>query len=100
MNDFLAFSGMDWITPVWGYIRRIFSGPEYTFLFPISTWSGKEIIRLLRKHKIQTWGEMVVSDTIMISVPLAKASLAQYLFDRNGIFVENPYPKKGKKNVR
>jgi hypothetical protein len=85
-----AGASMDWISPLLALLGNVRNGPSYTFLIPYDTgWSGREVISLLRQNGIKTWGHMVVSDTLMLTVRLAQAEWAQYLLDRAAIPVEN-----------
>jgi len=90
----------DWITPVASLIQdwRHRKEGHHTYLITYGQgWSGNQCRRILRRHGIQTWGAMVVNDTIMITVPLPHASYGQHLLDKAGVPVENePLPGKGK----
>ncbi len=91
-DKFLAIGSMfDWITPVAAYAQDFLYGPSHTFLIPHGIgWSGYEIARLLNRHGIQTWGLMIVGDTLMVSVRQTQARWAQYLLQREGIPIDNP----------
>ncbi len=89
-------SAFDWITPVAAYAQDFLYGPAHTFLIPPDTgWSGHEIARLLNRHGIKTWGLMIVSDTLMVSVREPQARWAQYLLQREGIPIDNPLEEAG-----
>ncbi|HSJ58674.1 MAG TPA: hypothetical protein VLC95_15935 [Anaerolineae bacterium] len=92
MSDKLLAAGasVDWISPLLAMLGNLVNGPSYTFLIPYDCgWSGRDVISLLRRNGIKTWGHMVVSDTLMLTVRLAQAGWAQYLLDRAAIPVEN-----------
>ena len=90
-------SGFDWISPILGFLGDAMNGPSHTFLIPYDScpMSGREIARLLRKRGVKSWGLMIVSGTLMVSVRLEKARWAQHLLEQAGIPVENPLPQKG-----
>ena len=49
----------------------------HTFLIPVNCgYSGREVIRLLRRYGCKTWGHMVINDTITITVPRNQAEWA------------------------
>lgn len=84
-------SVFDWITPLAAYAQDFLYGPSHTFGIPHDIgWSGREIAGLLNRHGIQTWGLMIVSDTLMVSVRESQARWAQYLLQREGIPIDNP----------
>ena len=76
----------DWISPLIAIGQDIANGPSYTFLIPANCgWTGREIINLLRRNGIKTWGHMIVNDTFMISVRKPQAQWATYVLERAGI---------------
>ena len=84
-------STFDWISPVLASAQDIVNGPSHTFLIPDQCgWSGYGIRDLLQWSGVQTWGLMIVSDTLMVSVPKESSSWAFSVLSRNGIPVENP----------
>ena len=84
-------STFDWISPVLASAQDIVNGPSHTFLIPDQCgWSGYGIRDLLHRSGVQTWGLMIVSDTLMVSVPKERSSWAFTVLSRNGIPVENP----------
>jgi len=80
-------SAFDWISPVAAIIGDTLNGPSHTFLIPIhaSPMTGREIARLLKRRGVDSWGHMIVSSTLMISVRQAQAKWAQHILDRAGI---------------
>jgi hypothetical protein len=95
MDDKLlaAFAAVDWISPLLAMLGNVINGPSYTFLIPYDCgWSGREIISLLKRHGIKSWGHMVVSNTLMLTVRQAQAEWAHYVLDRAAIPMENPMP--------
>ena len=84
-------STFDWISPVLASAQDIVNGPSHTFLIPDQCgWSGYGIRDLLHCSGVQTWGLMIISDTLMVSVPKDRSSWAFTVLSRNGIPVENP----------
>ena len=89
-------STFDWISPVLASAQDIVNGPSHTFLIPDQCgWSGYGIRDLLHRSGVQTWGLMIVSDTLMVSIPKERSSWAFTVLSRNGIPVENP-PQRSK----
>ena len=79
-------ASFDLIGPILAIIQNIANGPSHTFLIPENCgWSGRQIDDLLKGHGIKTWGLMIISRKIRITVRLAQARWAQYLLDREGI---------------
>ena len=87
-------AGFDWISPVASIFGNIMNGPSHTFLVPYdsSPLSGREIELMLRRRGVKTWGLMVVSRSLMISVRLNQARWAQHLLEQAGVPLENPLP--------
>ena len=82
----------DWVTPLLATVEDLVRGPCHTFLVPHDCgWSGYEIRKLLIRFGIELWGLMVVSDTLMFSVPKKQARWAQVILSRHGIPVDNPF---------
>jgi hypothetical protein len=82
-------SAFNWISPLIAGIKDITNGPSHTFLiYEECGWSVNEIVRLLRRHGIKTWGHMIVNNNIMITVRKAQAQWAQYLLERERIPIE------------
>jgi len=83
-------SAFDWISPVAAIIGDTLNGPSHTFLIPIhaSPMTGREIARLLSRRGVDSWGHMIVSGTLMISVRQAQAQRAQHLLDQAGVPTE------------
>jgi len=79
-------ANFDWISPLIAIGQDIINGPSYTFLIPANCgWTGREIISLLRRNGIKTWGHMIVNDTLMISVRQTQAQWATFVLERAGI---------------
>ncbi|NIV32434.1 MAG: hypothetical protein GWN58_24230 [Anaerolineae bacterium] len=91
-------SGFDWISPLLGFLGDAMNGPSHTFLIPYDScpMSGRDIARLLRRRGVKSWGLMIVSGTLMVSVRLAKARWAQHLLEQAGVPIENPLPEKAR----
>ena len=94
-----AGSGFDWISPLAGILGDIMNGPSHTFLIPYgsSPLSGREIAWMLGKRGVKTWGLMIVSGTLMVSVRLNQARWAQHLLEQSGVPLENPLPAQTRK---
>jgi hypothetical protein len=96
-------AGFDWISPLLGFLGDAMNGPSHTFLIPYDScpMSGRDVARLLRKRGVKSWGLMIVSGTLMVSVRLEKARWAQHLLEQAGVPVENPLPQKaGSRSAR
>ena len=89
-------AGFDWISPLLGFLGDAMNGPSHTFLIPYDScpMSGHDVARLLRKRGVKSWGLMIVSGTVMVSVRLEKARWAQHLLEQAGVPIENPLPQK------
>lgn len=91
LGDILEVGAMfDWITPLHAFgmdlYYALFRGGSHTFLIADECgWSGHGIIKLLRKSGIKTWGHMIVSHTIMITVPKVQAALAENILTGAGL---------------
>jgi hypothetical protein len=83
-------SAFDYISPIAAMIGDIANGPAHTFLIPIdsSPCTGRETATLLRRRGVQSWGLMIVSGTLMVSVRQSQARYAQHLLDQAGIPTE------------
>lgn len=94
-----AGASFDWISPLASILGDIMNGPSHTFLIPYdsSPLSGREIAWMLGKRGVKTWGLMVVSGTLMVSVRLNQARWAQHLLEQSGIPLENPLPAQARK---
>lgn len=92
-------ASFDWISPMLSIIGSVINGPSYTFLIPYDScpMSGHDVARLLRKRGVQSWGRMVVSGTLMVSVRLEKARWAQHLLEQAGVPVENPLAEQDRR---
>jgi hypothetical protein len=89
-----AGASFDWISPLASILGDIMNGPSHTFLIPYDSTplSGREIAWMLGRRGVKTWGLMVVSGTLMVSVRLNQARWAQHLLEQSGVPVENPLP--------
>jgi hypothetical protein len=94
-----AGASFDWISPLASILGDIMNGPSHTFLIPYdsSPLSGREIAWLLGKRGVKTWGLMVVSGTLLVSVRLNQARWAQHLLEQSGVPLENPLPAQTRK---
>jgi hypothetical protein len=92
-------ASFDWISPLARVLGDLMNGPSYTFLVPYasSPLSGREITWMLSKRGVRSWGHMVVSGTLMISVRLGQARWAQQLLEQAGVPIENPVPAQNRK---
>ena len=87
-------ASLDWISPLASVLGDLLNGPSHTFLIPYaaSPLSGREVSWLLGKRGVKSWGHMVVSGTLMVSVRLSQARWAQHLLEQEGVPIENPLP--------
>jgi hypothetical protein len=94
-----AGASFDWISPLASILGDILNGPSHTFLIPYDSTplSGREIAWMLGKRGVKTWGLMVVSGTLMVSVRLNQARWAQHLLEQSGVPLENPLPAQTRK---
>jgi hypothetical protein len=95
-------AGFDWISPLLGFLGDAMNGPAHTFLIPWNScpMSGHEVKRLLRKRGVKSWGVMIVSGTLMVSVKLNKARWAQHLLEQAGVPIENPIAGASRRRQR
>ena len=91
-------ASFDWISPIAGFMGDLLNGPSHTFLIPHAScpMSGRDVERLLRKRGVTTWGLMIVSGTLMVSVRLNQAQWAQHLLEQAGVPIENPLPAQSR----
>ena len=87
-------ASFDLLSPVLAIIGNVMNGPSYTFLIPheFCPVSGHDVGRILRKRGVKSWGRMIVSGTLMVSVRLEKARWAQQILEQAGVPIENPLP--------
>lgn len=81
-------SAANWITPGIAFLQDIMNGPAAHFGVPaLSDWGKRDIKRLLKRWGIQVWGLMYTldMDTLMFSVPEAKAQLAYDVLNENDV---------------
>lgn len=90
-------ASFDWISPLASVLGDMMNGPSHTFLIPYdsSPLSGREIALMLGKRGVKSWGHMVVSGTLMVSVGLSQARWAQHLLEQAGVPLENPVEAQG-----
>jgi hypothetical protein len=91
-NEILAIgSTFDWISPTLAIANDLARGPSHTFIIPHDCgWSGYAVRDLLTKFGVETWGLMIISGYITISVPKHQAAWAQTILGRHGIPIDNP----------
>jgi len=76
----------DWVTPAAAAVGDITNGPAHTLLIPQRCGrSGRDIERTLRQAGIKTWGAMIVSGRIMLTVPSNQVDQAHRELDRLGV---------------
>jgi len=94
-------ASLDWISPLASVLGDFLNGPSHTFLIPYaaSPLSGREVSWLLGKRGVKSWGHMVVSGTLMVSVRLGQARWAQRLLEQEGVPIENPLPAQAGQSV-
>ena len=94
-------ASLDWISPLASVLGDLMNGPSHTFLIPYaaSPLSGREVSWLLGKRGVKSWGHMVVSGTLMVSVRLGQARWAQHILEQEGVPIENPLPAQAGQSV-
>ena len=95
-------ASIDWITPMAAVIGDLANGPSHTFLIPYagSPLSGREIGWMLGKRGVKTWGLLVVSGTLMVSVRLSQARRAQHFLEQASVPIENALPAQQKRKPK
>lgn len=91
----------DWISPLVAIIQDFTNGPRHDFYVDLyAGWSVKDIKRLLNRHGVKVWGDMIADDTIIFSVRQPQARWAQIVLMRNEVPIiagviegVNPKPK-------
>lgn len=85
----------DWITPLAAMVLDAVRGPSFTFLIPHDGgWSGPEVESILKKADCRPiWGQMIVKDTIMLTVPQEKALQGYLALSRAGVAMQNSWPR-------
>jgi hypothetical protein len=79
-------TSFDWISPLLAIGQNIGNGPADTLMIPQACgWTGSEIVSLLKRHGVRTWGHMVVNDRFMINVRQSQARWARYVLQRAGL---------------
>ena len=91
-------ASLDWISPLASVLGDVVNGPSHTFLIPYDSCplSGREVEILLRRQGVKSWGHMVVSGTLMVSVRLSQARWAEHLLEDAGVPIENPAATSGR----
>jgi hypothetical protein len=70
-------------------VQDLTKGPRHILSIPLDCeWSAREIESLLRSYGVETWGLMIVGQSILITVRMAQARWAQYLLQREGIPID------------
>ena len=91
-------AAFDWISPIGGLIGDALNGPSHTLLIPYDCgYSGREISRLLKRRGVDSWGHLVVKDTIMLTVRQTQARFAEHLLEQAGVPLESGAPKGTKR---
>ena len=90
LNNILKIGkSLDWISPIAAIAQDLANGPSHTFLIPVSNGrTGREIINMLRRRGVKTWGHMVINDIITITVPESQVDWAQRLLDWAGVVTD------------
>jgi hypothetical protein len=93
-------SVFDWITPLAALILDRLRGPSYTFLIPQdSGWSGMEVESILRTAGCTPiWGQMIVKDTMMLTVQEDKALQGYLALSRAGVVMQNAWPQRSRRS--
>ena len=87
LDGILAFLSMfDWITPTAAYVQDLVHGPSRQFHVPFGHgWSGHNIRKLLNNYGIESYGFMIVDDTIVFTVGQAQTEWAAYVLEKSGV---------------
>jgi hypothetical protein len=94
-------ASFDIISPMAHLFGGLVHGAGHTFNISSGCgWSGRDIEKLLRKNGIKTWGAMVISDTILITVRKDQAAQAQAVLEQNGITLEGGMVEASKPSKR
>ena len=83
----------DWISPLWAILQDLTRGPAHTFLIDQdggAGLTGREIENLLRRAGCQTWGAMLIGDTLTVSVPKTQAWPGWLALARAGVTCPEP----------
>jgi hypothetical protein len=76
----------DWISPVLSIAGDVAHGGGRTFFIDQGCgWTGGEIVNLLRRHGIKSWGRMIVNGRIMFTVRKSDADRARRLLADAGL---------------
>ena len=91
-------ASFDWISTLASVLGDLMNGPSHTFLVPYdaSPLSGREIAWMLSKRGVRSWGHMVVSGTLTVSVRQGQARWAEHLLGQAGVPIENPLPAQSR----
>ena len=86
-DRFLAFGAtFDWITPVSAWALDLVHGGGTIFsVVDTSGQTCRAVTRHLRHHGVRTWGEMVVGEEFLLTVPRAEAKRAAALLQGLGV---------------
>ena len=89
MNELLnIYASFDWMTPAWAIWQDFINRPASHFGVMAGVGFDRgNIRRILKKYGVKSWGYVynVDGDTIMFSVPQAKAKWAEYILTTEGV---------------
>lgn len=83
-------ASMDMVGPINAMVQGAIRGPHSVFLVPYdaSPLSGRQIDGLLSKRGVESWGYLVVWDTLMFSVAERHVRWATSLLGKAGVPIE------------
>lgn len=89
LDDLLLIGcAFDWITPLWAILQDFANGSAVHFgIMADGCFTRGDIRQILSKQGVSSWGYLynLAGDLIMLSVPQAQASKAQYVLTRAGV---------------
>jgi hypothetical protein len=82
----------DWISPAMSMMQDLFNSPRHDFHIDLNAgWSVNGIKRLLKRHRVKMWGDMIMDEAIVFSVRRSQARRAQSILIRNRIPILSGY---------
>lgn len=77
----------DWVSILLASARNI-SRPTFTFAVPMNAMGGQELLDLLDTTKIERWGELIINENWVVSVPKGDEGKVVRLLSKRGINLE------------
>ena len=87
LDRFLAFGAtFDWISPAHAYLMDVMHGGGATFsVLDSGGLTCSNVTRHLRRRGVRIWGEMIVGEEFLFTVPRAEAQRAAAMLDHLGL---------------